>query len=453
LRPETDRDIAVIGGGISGITTAILLRLTGHQVALYTKAQPTFEPLAGRPAEFATLHAAASVIPHSVASPKLSHWTGISQHCFRALSLSGSCGVRRQVHYEISEAVAEPDPPYAGYVDNFERLTADELNRIWLPKRSESGTTFGWKFDAFFCEAPVYLRFLYAFYERIGGRIVPSPAADGLASYLALDHDIFVNCTGIGATALLASAAGDTRCTDHPSLPDYEPLIDRFPPKLIRGHYLRLDIKEILTGNRRQLFSYSYKPPAEVYPTASGLLADVYCYQRSDAWLLGGSRQTGSLDAGGNWIGEQTSGPEVEFRRPDGPPIAVPAAIFRVNADILLRMSNGRVDLERLVRDDPGIVFPGIGYRFVRACETDNVRLSCSRVQFAGVSKYVLHNYGHGGAGYTLSWGCAFDIMQWVGRIAGTPPRLAAHTKFATGDGAIGGLLGNVISRLLPHDA
>jgi hypothetical protein len=40
-----------------------------------------------------------------------------------------------------------------------------------------------------------------------------------------------------------------------------------------------------------------------------------------------------------------------------------------------------------------------------------------------------------------------------VGRITGAPPRLAEHSKFATGDGAIRGLLGNVITRLLSHGA
>ncbi len=305
----------------------------------------------------------------------------------------------------------------------------------------------------FFCEAPEYLRFLYEFYARIGGRIRQSPAVDGLSSYLALEHDILVNCTGLGAPAFLGQAASDSRCIDDPMLPDFEPLIDRFPPKLIRGHYLRIDIKQILTDHRGQLFSYSYKPMTEIYQTATGISADVYCYQRSDAWILGGSRQAGSIDDRGNWIGEQTVGDELEFTGPDGQPLAIPAPIFRLNADILLRLSNGRVDLERLVRDDPGSVSPGIGYRFVRDSETDSVRVSCSRVRFAGEPKYILHNYGHGGSGYTLSWGCAFDILQTVGRITGAPPRLTEHSKFAIGDGAIRGLLGNVITRLLSHGA
>jgi D-amino-acid oxidase len=451
VRPEADRSVAIIGGGVSGITTAILLQLSGYRTALYTTMQPCFEPGAARPPEFATLHAAASVIPHSVASPKLSHWTGISQQFFRALSLPGSCGVRRQLHYEISEDPNEPDPPYAAAVDNFARLTSDEANQPWVPKRSAAGATCGWKFAAFFCEAPQYLRFLYGFYARIGGQIRQPPAVAGLPRYLALDHEVFVNCTGFGTSALLASAG--PQCIDDPMLPDFEPLLDPYPGKLVRGHYLRMDIKEILASHRGRLFSYNYKPTADIHRTGSGMAADVYCYQRSDAWVLGGSRQLGSIDERGNWIGEQTIGAELEFACPDAPSLAVPAAIFRLNAEILLRISNGRIDLYRLVRDAPDIVSPGIGYRFLRDSESDNVRVSCSRLQFADERKYILHNYGHGGAGYTLSWGCAFDILQMVGRITQVAPQLAGHGKFSIGDTAIRGLLGSVVTRLLSHEA
>jgi D-amino-acid oxidase len=439
--------IAVIGGGITGITTAILLQLTGYQTVLCTTVLPRFEPGAGRPPEFATLHAAASALPHSVVSPRLPHWTATSQHFFRALSLPGSCGVRRQLHYEISEDPQEAVPPYAGALENFEHLQPDELNQPWVPKRPRAPQTLGWKFDMFFCEAPEYLRFLYAFYARIGGRIQqPSPT-----SVFSLAHRVFVNCTGSAAAALLDSVMEDPRCIDDPMLPDFEPLLDPCPPKLIRGHYLRVDIKELMTGPRGELFSYSYKPAADIYRTATGGSADVYCYQRSDAWVLGGSRQTGSIDADGNWIFEQTVGEEMEFARPGAPPLAVPAPIFRLNADILTRVSNGNVDLERLVRNDPDIVSPGIGYRFVRDSASENVRVSCSRVQFAGERKFILHNYGHGGAGYTLSWGCAFDILQMVARITEVSPQPVAHSKFALGDAAIRGLLGTVVSRLLAH--
>jgi D-amino-acid oxidase len=38
----------------------------------------------------------------------------------------------------------------------------------------------------------------------------------------------------------------------------------------------------------------------------------------------------------------------------------------------------------------------------------------------------IVHNYGHGGAGVTLSWGCADDVARLVERLAGKPNQAAA---------------------------
>jgi D-amino-acid oxidase len=34
----------------------------------------------------------------------------------------------------------------------------------------------------------------------------------------------------------------------------------------------------------------------------------------------------------------------------------------------------------------------------------------------------VIHNYGHGGAGWTLAWGCAQDVVRLADELA--QPRL-----------------------------
>jgi hypothetical protein len=194
---------------------------------------------------------------------------------------------------------------------------------------------------------------------------------------------------------------------------------------------------------------------AEIYRNAAGAPADVYCYPRSDAWILGGSRQEGRID-GGRWVGDQTVGEEIEFRRPDGGSLAVPSAILRLNADILLRVSNGRLDLERLVRDHPIIVSPAIGYRFVRDSESNSVRTGCSRVEFGGARKYILHNYGHGGSGFTLSWGCAFDVSQMVGTVVDRSARAVMPRGGARSDvryDTVRQALANLIARLVSREA
>lgn len=467
--PSTAHRVAVIGGGVAGITTAILLQANDYRTFLYSKAHPSHEPDVAREPEFATLHAAASVLPHSVNSPSVERWTRISQHFFRALSFRASCGIRSQTHYEIFESIAVPDPPYASAVENYEMLTGPALADPWVPRRPGATDIAGWKFDSFFCEVPEYVRYLYALYEAIGGRIMPASALPGpdLYSYLGLNYTFYVNCTGSGAQTFVADAAMQDRETwrvqDDPDpsraagLP-FEELIDGADPRLVRGHYLRVDIKEIMTGERGRFFSYNYKPTPEIYQTAEGLPADVYCYPRSDAWILGGSRQVGVLEDDA-WVWEDTVGPTSTFPCDEiRGGIDVPAPVFELNADLLLEITRGKLDLRRLLKADPSVVSAGVGYRFMRAAPYDSIRVDASRVLVDNLgrsrraTKYVFHNYGHGGSGFTLSWGCAFELLRMLDIITGHAPRRQVQPqrrKFVVTHAATRLLLLDLTARLL----
>jgi D-amino-acid oxidase len=54
----------------------------------------------------------------------------------------------------------------------------------------------------------------------------------------------------------------------------------------------------------------------------------------------------------------------------------------------------------------PTIVAHRVGLRPVRP----SIRLEAEKVD----GRQVLHNYGHGGAGVTLSWGCALEVAAMV---------------------------------------
>jgi D-amino-acid oxidase len=53
----------------------------------------------------------------------------------------------------------------------------------------------------------------------------------------------------------------------------------------------------------------------------------------------------------------------------------------------------------RLIRERVGL----------RPCRKSGVRLELERL---GDGRRVIHNYGHGGAGFTLSWGCAQTVLE-----------------------------------------
>jgi len=48
----------------------------------------------------------------------------------------------------------------------------------------------------------------------------------------------------------------------------------------------------------------------------------------------------------------------------------------------------------------------------LRPCRTGGVRLEWERVG----TLQIIHNYGHGGSGVTLSWGCASEVVQMFGQ-------------------------------------
>jgi D-amino-acid oxidase len=56
--------------------------------------------------------------------------------------------------------------------------------------------------------------------------------------------------------------------------------------------------------------------------------------------------------------------------------------------------------------EKPNVVAERVGLRPFRK---SGVRLEHARL---GDGRTVIHNYGHGGSGFTLSWGCAKDVLQ-----------------------------------------
>jgi D-amino-acid oxidase len=61
--------------------------------------------------------------------------------------------------------------------------------------------------------------------------------------------------------------------------------------------------------------------------------------------------------------------------------------------------------------DDPHVLAERVGLRPYRK---SGVRLECDRLSD---NRMVVHNYGHGGSGFTLSWGCAENVFKIAARL------------------------------------
>lgn len=357
--------IIVIGGGISGLTTALTLQLLGHETEIITDQLATDTSNKGSHPEFASLYPSASVIPHSVYSNQLEELFRPSQSIFYELRKLTFPGVTIHKHFEIFEKKTE-QPDYCDWVLNLRPF--DELNPEEVPRRSSIDRLYGWAFDCIFADWALYLPALYKFYNRIGGNIVQQKLTS--EDITDLPAEIVINCSGTGSPTLF----------DDPSERQL----------LVRGHLLHKADAPLITNSDNEIVSYNYTPLASVYADAEDNACDVYCYPRKDGWVLGGSRQLGQLG--------QTDWNEITESSYKIDDISFPKQIIDLNDEILTTTYG-----ESLSPSDN--LKPSVGYRYIRN-HRDGLCLESETLK----GKQIIHNYGHGGAGVTLSWGCALDI-------------------------------------------
>jgi D-amino-acid oxidase len=366
-----DASPAVLGGGVNGVTTGLLLALLGHRPTLYT-ARRADTALGDHRPRFASLYPAASVIPHAVTVDDVVAHLDDSQAFFDVLRQSGTCGVRRQLHYELFER-PEPAPDYAPALHDFARLPEDGSGEPGAPRRPGASALFGWRFRCYFAETPTYLRRLVALFQAAGGSIVRRRLTPHRIE--ALDEPVLVNCLG---------AAG-------PELFD-----DERPSALIRGVLVHVAPPGPARSPRhREVVSYNYAPAPSVYPRADGSAGGLYAYPRTDRWILGGSKQQGTVGEDGAWHGEPVVAPTVNI---DG--VEVPEPVVHANAALLSDLYGADVTSRPMTAT--------FGYRFARDLDGEGVRLEVGERN----GRLVAHNYGHGGAGVTLSWGSAVRVAR-----------------------------------------
>jgi len=288
--------IAVVGAGVSGLTTAALLAERGHDVTLYRAAR----------AHMAS--AAAAAIWYLYDLDGATEWALVTLERLTGLATVSGTGVSM---IELRTFSSSPAPEWTGQCG----------------LRPLEG---GFAVTVPLMDTAIYLHYLLSRFTGAVREVAPFAALADVPP----QHDVIVNCTGVGAREL----AGDPRVHPH------------------RGQV-------VVTAAQPQL---DY---AVVYEDALA-----YVIPRATSCILGGTNEESD--------------------------------------DVLPREATS----EEIRRKCAAIVdphrFPSLEARVgLRPYREGGVRLCRER---APDGRTIVHNYGHGGAGFTVSWGCAEAVAQLV---------------------------------------
>ncbi|MEQ8524481.1 FAD-dependent oxidoreductase [Gracilimonas sp.] len=362
---KRDKNVCIIGCGISGLSVAHLLQQHNWDVTIFTEKDPrTAKP----DPTFSSLFPAASVIPRSVYSENVYSIFTKSQAYFETLYKNKFPGLKLHEHFELF-TMAQSLPDYTHLMKGFTPLT--NFKNSFHPKHPEHEVKDGWKFSCYFADWSLYYPSLMETVLKNGVALeIKSIQKEELKN---LPYDIIINCSELGSIRLF----------DDPN------------DLIYRGHILQINDIPRLLNSEGNVVSYNFSPGADVYKTESGNSQDIYCYPRKDGLILGGSRQIGKLDDQENWIGEETVQPIMNING-----IEIPAQIYNLHKSIIQETFG--VDISEFKNRKVKI-----GYRYVRKKE-NGLRLETEELH----DKLFIHNYGHGGAGVTLSWGCALEVLQ-----------------------------------------
>ncbi|MGI9643957.1 MAG: FAD-dependent oxidoreductase [Ilumatobacteraceae bacterium] len=305
--------VTVVGAGVSGLTTAVVLKRAGFDVQVITDRPPD---------ELVSWVAGAIwTIPDLVGEQPNAGWAMRAREVFADLAERFGTGVSSLYHRDLFRD--DPGPVWWEATPWVERLDPPD------------GYACALGVLGFIIDPSEYLSWLRQELESLGGTVTNRH----LASLDEVDGDV-VNASGLGAERLAADTG-------------------MYP---IRGQVVAVIAPNVDDGVSDE------SDPDRI----------AYVYPRQREVILGGVRQIGVADHA-----------------------ADPAETERILADTAVldpRLTGAR------------IVDVRVGLRPGR----DRVRVELE----PDGARRIVHNYGHAGQGYLLSWGCAEQVLTLLGEPA-----------------------------------
>lgn len=310
---DAKKEVLVLGAGVSGLSTAILLLKEGYSVAIWAKDLP--------PNTMSNI-AAAYWFPY-LANPKdkATIWGKFTLEYVKTEFVNDpNSGCKIQQGMELFAEKTE-DPWWKDAADNFRRPMPDEL---------PEGYKDAYIFNSVLMDTSIYIDYLVKLFKDLGGELIQKTIENIEQAFS--EFEIVVNCTGLGSRKLF---------NDNSIYP-------------VRGQVVRVKpngFNKVIADNEGP----------------NGLC---YIIPRVNDIILGGTHQANDWNL------------EVNPKDTED--------ILRKAATIYPEFKNVEV------------IEVKVGLRPARP----EIRLEIEKFD----NKTVIHNYGHGGSGFTLSWGCAQEV-------------------------------------------
>ena len=319
-------DVAIIGGGVSGLTSGVLLAERGYRAAIFAK----------ETGQQTTSAVAAAVWYPYDAEPagNVIAWALDTYKSLVDLSGEPRTGVSMMELRQFSRVAEVPIPDWAhslgaSVISNASSVISSEVERSL--NISPSVFSGGFALTVPLMDTTIYLDYLASRFLAAGGSITSNVFFEKLED-VDDEFSLVINCAGMGARELVHDV-------------DLEPHRGQVAivPKIDLGCAIVCD-----------------EPPL------------MYAIPRTNDCVFGGTN-------------ELSDDRDID-----------PAVTSRIVAECsrVLKISNPQILAER------------VGLRPFRK---SGVRLGRDRLRDGRI---VIHNYGHGGAGFTLSWGCAREVVN-----------------------------------------